>query len=369
MAPVFIETPPSGCAVVVLMTRTLLLLLITTVVATGCAPPVPPITELAPPSVAAEAVACGFDSEPWISDWLAAWELTSDNLLQLDRADPPTLFLFDETCIWTTSAVSAPNAPVVDGPDLFGRSLPWRSASHGDTLTLPDATRVPVGLMSYTGTIDGANPFFVMASPGFWERAGITSDVLGHEPFVTGVFLHEFSHARHVEAFTAIFDAIEATWSFEQTFTSDVIERRFGSDSAYSKAFEAEFEALRLAGATDSETEARGHAAEALRARLARQDKFFVGDEAVFREIDDVLTSTEGAAQWAAFAWLTAPSGAALPETVALEGWGTRGGQVRTAGLALFRTVDRLFPPWPELVFSDKMAGATTLLRLTAEKE
>lgn len=220
-----------------------------------------------PPDVAAQE--CDPATEAWIRGWFSAWELVGTEVMGLPRGPAPVVVLFDERCVWTTSEVTGVGTPTIPGPTLFGETLPWRAKQHGGVLSLPDGQQLPVALLSFTSSSEGA-PFFVMASPGFWKRAGVSSEVIEHEAFVTGVFLHEFSHARHVNSFTAELDRIEETWAFPEAFTSDVIQARFADDPEYVAAYEAELEALHAA--------IDAHVVSRERPRLRSNPRTWMGD-------------------------------------------------------------------------------------------
>ncbi len=134
-------------------------------------------------------------ASPWITRWLAAWELTSREILHLPDAPAPSIVLFDSTCVYTTSGVAAGGAALGDGPAMQGAKLPWRAIAHDDSLTLPDGSRLPVQLMSFTRVDPQTGPYFVMAAPSYWERRGLGPENTGF----TGVFLHEFAHTRQVQ--------------------------------------------------------------------------------------------------------------------------------------------------------------------------
>lgn len=108
----------------------------------------------------------------WINRWFAAWELTSKEILHLPDAAPPTVVFYDSSCVYTTSDVTVAARPVDHGPLLRGAKLPWRTALHRDSLTLPDASRVPVQLMSFANSDRRTGPFFVMAAPPYWAQRG-----------------------------------------------------------------------------------------------------------------------------------------------------------------------------------------------------
>jgi hypothetical protein len=83
----------------------------------------------------------------------------------------------------------------------------------------------------------------------------------------------------------------------------------------------------------------------------------------VFATLDDTWLSMEGAAQWAAFAWLSHPGGgkmtreAAVAKMIGKQKW-----WAQDESLAIFLVVDRLLPEWPPLIFGETSMGASELL-------
>ena len=198
-------------------------------------------------------------ASPWIEGWFAAWELTSRGILRLPDAPAPEMVFYDAACVYTTSTVAARGAPTVDGPLWRGAKLPWRSFAHGGALTLPDATQVPIALMSFTNVAEETGPFFVMAAPSYWRENGH-----GEEPGLTGVFLHEFAHTRQMAGMGEKIGPIDATWPYPEELNDDAVQKHFGEDAAYVAAYTAERDLLYRAAAAPSVAEARALAAEAL---------------------------------------------------------------------------------------------------------
>jgi hypothetical protein len=297
-------------------------------------------------------------ASPWINRWLAAWELTSREILRLPDAPPPTLVFYDSSCVYTTSSVSAGGGSPEDGPALRGARLPWQASAHGDTLTLPDSSRVPVQLMSFTNVAPESGPFFLMAAPSYWAQTGH-----GREPGLTAVFLHEFAHTRQIRGMAALLDSIEAGWSFPDELGDDSVQLHFSTDSTYVAEYLLERDLLYRAAAAESTEEARALGTEALAMVKSRHARWFTGDNAVFTALDDTFLSLEGSAQWAGYAWLAHSEGGGLEREAAIEKMlGRRRWWSQDEGLALFLVIDRLLPGWPLLVFREPSAGALELL-------
>jgi len=296
----------------------------------------------------------------WIQEWLAAWELTSREILGLPDVPAPGLVFFDSLCVFSTLPVAAPGAKAQKGPSLRGESLRWYATPHGDTLRLP-TRRQEVTLLSFTDNDPRHGPYFVMAAPSYWaSRVGATAAQPGG---MTGVFLHEFTHTRQMAGVGKIIGPIDKSWKFEKELDDDAVQHRFGKDSVYVASYLEERDRFWLAAAAGPRDSVRLLAAEALAMMRARREKYFTGDDAVFATLDDLWLSMEGAAQWTAAAWLAHPKGGGLTRDAAITRMlGRRRWWSQDESLAIFLVVDRLLAGWPKLVFRDPSAGVLELL-------
>jgi hypothetical protein len=306
---------------------------------------------------------------PWISKWLTAWELTSTQILRLPDPRPVDLIFYDSACVYTTSALAAPGAAVQAGPTLFGVDLPWHALAHHDTIIDADSSRRPVRMSATGGATSRGRGFLVMSGPEFWvQGGGVTRDGLAREETLTGVVLHEFAHAHQVPALVATIDSIASTWSFPQRFNDDVVQARFGADSAYVRAYMAERDLLYRAASADSMDDVRALAGEALAMMRSRHARWFSGENRVFATLDDLFLSLEGAGQWTGYAWLAHRQGAGFHPHIAVAIMRGRGRVwAQDQGLALFLVVNRLLPEWPSLVFGPRSIGALELLQRAVE--
>jgi hypothetical protein len=163
-------------------------------------------------------------ASPWITRWLAAWELTSWDILKLPDGPAPSIVFYDSACVYTTSSVTAGGAAPGDGPTLFGAKLPWRAIPHGDSLTLPNGSHVPVQLMSFTNVDKKTGPFFVMAAPSYWAQKGLGAP---NDSGPTAVFLHEFAHTRQIRGMQHVIGPIDSTWSYPEDLDDDAVQNHF----------------------------------------------------------------------------------------------------------------------------------------------
>ncbi len=299
----------------------------------------------------------------WIDGWFEAWELTSKEILHLSHAPAPAILFYDASCVYTTSAKASGTSDVLEGPALLETPLPWRALPHDGTITLPDSTEVPVQLMTFASPDGEGGSYFIMAAPDFWAAAGVDNEVLGRSRALTAVFLHEFAHTRQIPFFQDVIAPIGESWVFPEELSDDVVQERFGSDSAYVAAYQVERDLLFRAALADSISQVRALAAEALAMMRTRQARWFTGENEVFTLLDDAFLSLEGAGQWTGYAWLTHPNGGGVQADVAMEQMrGRKQSWTQDEGLALFLVLDRLLPNWPALVFGTRSAGAVQLL-------
>jgi len=300
------------------------------------------------------------NAAPWIQKWLDAWELAANDILHIGKAPAPDLVFFDKQCVYTTSMVTGEGAPETSGPSLMGTPLKWRAKLHGGTITMPDRTTRPAGLMSYASGDKKTGPFFVMSAPEIWVETLHTP--LDEAKNYTGVFLHEFAHVRQVSGFPMM-GPLEDAWKFKDSFDDDMVQSHFKSNEEYVKAYNAETDLLYRAAAAESKEETRKLAAEALKMIRARQGRWFTGDEAVFSQLDSMWLSLEGSGQWIGYAWLTNPKGGGMTTEqgkAKMRGRGKWWSQEE--GLGLFLVIDRLMAEWPSLVFHQPSIGAVELL-------
>src|SRR5207247_8412404 len=122
--------------------------------------------------------------------------------------------------------------------------------------------------------------------------------------------------------------------------------------AGFTAAYERERDLLFAAYAADSMGEARRLAGEALEAMNGRRAQFYTGADAVYADAEDLFLTMEGTGQYAAYAWLSDPRGAALHADEALT-FIRRGGRrwSQDEGLALFLVLQRLGVDWPAAAF------------------
>ena len=258
-----------------------------------------------------------------------------------------------------------PNGELIAGPKLFGKQLNWKRSEHDGKITLPNRQIVSVGLMSFASELKNKNAFFVMPLPGFWKKAGVESEILGLENLVTGVFLHEFTHAQQIQNFGAKISEYERTYKFVTELSDNIVQNYFEKDAEYNYVFRQEVKLLYDAAAENDKTRFAALIKEAIEKLRLRQNKYFTGDKSHFREIDDLFLTMEGFGQFTMYLWLTSPQGANLSPEIALKGV-RRGGKQwsQEEGLALFLLLDKLSKSenWAKSMFGTKTESVINLI-------
>lgn len=302
-----------------------------------------------------------------VSKWFSAWELVSKDIYHLDNLAPVEFIFFDSQYVYSTSNISIPDGEPVKGPELLGQKFVWKRALHKDSITLPDKSRVPVGLMSFAAELAGQKnqSFFVMPLPEFWKKAGVTSKELGDDNLVTGVFLHEFSHSQQMQNFGRRITEFEKSNDFGTDFTDDIVQDLFEKDSSYTAMFTIENEFFYKAAYVKNIEVKTSLIKAGIDAFRLRHNKYFTGKYESLKNIDEFFLTMEGLGQFTMYAWLTHKNGANLPAETAIAG--VRRGKnhwSQDEGFALFLILSQLSEPgnWAKPMFGDKTESVITLI-------
>jgi hypothetical protein len=263
-----------------------------------------------------------------------------------------------------------PEGDLVKGPGLLGHKFVWKRALHNDSITLPDKSRVPIGLMSFAAELpeEKNKSFFVMPLPAFWQKAGVTSKELGDDNLITGVFLHEFSHSQQMQNFGRKITALEKENFFGIEFSDDIVQHLFSKDSLYTSMFERELNSFYRAVTEKDSTVKNSLVRLGIDALRSRHNKFFTGKFENLKEIDEFFLTMEGLGQFTMFAWLTHKHGANLPQDIAITG--VRRGKKwwsQEEGFALFLLLGQLSAPanWAKPMFG---SGTESVVHLIESK-
>ena len=296
--------------------------------------------------------------------WFSAWELISKEIYLIEKLRPVDFVFFDDKYVYSTSDHSVQAGETVKGNNFMNLKFQWRRKLHNDSLTLPDKTVLPLGLMSFAAqSAEQGKPFFVMPLPGFWKQAGVLSKQLGIDNLITGVFLHEFSHSQQMQNFGKKITEFEKQNKLKIDFNDDIVQNIFSKDTGYLRCYNKEIEFFNSSiknNMFDRVTIGKG-----LSMINERQAKYFSGEFKNFKEIDNFFLTMEGLGQYSMFLWLTHPKGGNLKKEIAIDGV-RRGGSwwSQDEGFALFLILEKLTLPknWIAGMFGDKTESVTDLI-------
>jgi hypothetical protein len=292
----------------------------------------------------------------WIQEALNAWRLTSQEITRAQVASNVTAVFFDGSWVLTSpnALTSTASSPVI-----------WRAEQHGDTVTLPNGSVLPVGVVSFArfGSKDNEASFFVMSTPSIWRAGGVDNVGIGLEMMMTAVLQHEASHVLQAATYGARVTALAEANQLPESFNDDSMQEDFGDNADFSASVARETELFFAAAAADDDQTAWRLAREARAMMKARAARWFVEDKAYYSDAEDLWLTLEGSGQWAGYQWLVHPEGAGQPASTALEHFGRRGRWwSQNEGLAIALTLDRLgVHDWPAHAFGD---GAQTFLQM-----
>ncbi|MEO7456733.1 MAG: hypothetical protein ABIY52_10760 [Gemmatimonadaceae bacterium] len=291
----------------------------------------------------------------WVASALSGWTRIAKRDAHAGVRKAPVLVLFDERCTHTLTPRSAGRAGLVAAGLRFGVS----SVSHGDSIALPNGSRVPAGLISFASPQKDGRMFFVMSLPSIWLSSGRDprADLLA-----TAVFMHEFTHTQTLALSTRI-DTLVANGLPEES-DDDVIQTRFSKRTGYTSMYERERDTLFAAATAATQSRARALAQVAMRDVDRRRAEWFAGPDSVYAAAEDVFLSLEGTGQWMAYLWLTDAKGGAMSVAEALP-YMRRGGRhwSQDEGLALLLVAQRISPDAPSLLFRTPARSIFSVMR------
>ena len=301
----------------------------------------------APSEPAPTKCAMSAEDRAWIINALSASRFVMEKRLGLPAEAPPTIILFDDKCRFE----ARPSA-----------LLRWAAESHAGKIRIPDGNEIDAGVTSFASRVgETGDRFFVMALPSVWRTANVK---MADGPGLTGVFLHEFSHTRQMDALQPHFAAAEAVYKMPEDFSDDSIQKHFQGDPAYVAVAEKETDLLYRAAREPDAVKARALAREALELIEARQKRWFVGADARWKPYDDIFLTMEGFGQWVGYSWLADRRGGGMTAAEAeAKMRGSRRWWSQEQGLALFLVIDRFVPGWAQQAFGKRPALGIDLLR------
>jgi hypothetical protein len=258
--------------------------------------------------------------------WFQAWELVAKETYGFNTLSPVKLVLFDEKFVYTTSKVTGEGGEIVAGPTLFDKPFVWYKKAHNGQLVMPDSTKSPVQIMSYTKPLfekEDTTAFFVTPLPSYWKIKDIGDHEIGYDSLSLIVFLHEFTHSQQIIKSHDGMDGIINGYLSKhpkdgEVFGDDMMQDLFEKDAEYTKTFKNEMDLFYAACEETDKTKQKTMALNAISVMEKRQKGILEKDKKDLAEIDNYWLTLEGVAQYSTYAWLIHPKGGNLSHQNAL---------------------------------------------------
>jgi hypothetical protein len=296
----------------------------------------------------------------WLQAALGAWDEAA-TLLGRELARLPWAIFYDDRCAWHLEPRKAKDARGSEIRFRFqGGAVDVREAPYEKSFRLPDGQARSPAAAAFTSLADDGGTFFVMALPSVWRRDPRTrpdEDVLA---FATGVMLHEMTHTLHLPAIAARVEKLAEQARVPARLDDDELQRVFEKNGPYVKDYEDEMATYAEAYGTRDATTARRRLRAALEKSERRRSRYFVGEHAIFRELEPMFLNMEGVASWVAYK--TGPDRDTDPATFAGRFWSQK------QGLLLFLLLDRFDPGWKKVVFDASVPSPFEMLEAAAAR-
>jgi hypothetical protein len=218
-----------------------------------------------------------------------------------------------------------------------------------------------VGVTSFASADEKKQPFFVMSTPSVWQAGGV-GEGASLRLLMIAVMLHESSHVAQTRVFGDRLGALIDRYHLPDSFNDDAVQDRFKTNPEFVASVKQETQLFLEAAAASDAAEARVLARKARQLMRERAARWFVGDDAYFKEAEDIWLTFEGAGQWTGYQWLVHPRGGAQPQAEVLARFGKDRHWSQGEGFAVVIALERIGGPgWKRHAFGD---GAKTVLEM-----
>ncbi|MCD9187080.1 MAG: hypothetical protein LUM44_11655 [Pyrinomonadaceae bacterium] len=299
----------------------------------------------------------------WIEKTVAIWEKVRTDSLNISSQKLPWLIVFDENCVWNinpdASEFSAQNS-IKDKLVFNKKSYEVFASKHEGKISLPKNGKIPAQLISFASNYGNAEKaFLVSAMPSIWKNAPHLKEEKNVDALVRSVFVHEMTHIFH-QKYHAKLDVLEKKLKEVENFDDDIIQNTFAKNDGFRQAYEKEHELLYQAVAEDDLKRKRELAKSVFEAVKSRRSRFYINENAIYEEVEEIFLTMEGAANWAAYR-SAIDQGLNRTEAVKLI---RRGGKYwsQDEGIGLFLLIDQLLPKWQKKAFGKSQMSVIHLL-------
>lgn len=297
---------------------------------------------------------CRFEpaDSAWLDRAIRGWRRVGERRLELSAHALPPLILFDTRCVHHLHV---------------GTTWRVRTEPHRGVVRLPNGLAIaPIGIGITSPTRGDTAIFLALALPESWRadpRYRGTNDTRDSwERYLVRAFTHEMTHAHMLPGLVSRLRALEAS-IFPDTIEDNIVQARFGQDRDFAQAVLRETDLLYRAASAATVRARQAYVRAALTSMDERRRRFYTGDSASWRELEQTLLDLEGVAQWAALGHVTggATTGATFERALAQfragrEFWS------EDHGLALILALDRLVPDWQRQLISATPTSSFALL-------
>lgn len=246
------------------------------------------------------------DQARWIQRALDGWERVTRDVLRVEQAPLPWIVLVGRSCAWHLAPDQAllPGATSVHSLFTFAdESVPVRALPHDSVVRLPGGSTIPVQGVAFASLYEDASgqtlPFFVLALPEIWREHFPEDPSLEAE--ILGVVSHELVHTRHISHAARRIEEMKGRYELPERIHDDMVEERFSEVTGFRDAHDKETDLLYRAVAESHVERKRELVRQALDLIRARQDEYFRGSDAAYRELEELFLNMEGVAVWAAY--------------------------------------------------------------------
>lgn len=286
------------------------------------------------------------------------WALVSRGSFGLQADSLPWVVLFDARCTWHLAprhAVGdgAREATAEAGLRFGGASVAVQSLAHHDSVRLPSGRVLSPGPTAFASLYRGDSAsFVVMALPHLWGRGARATADPGLDEFFLGVLAHEMAHTAQLAAISRRVRTLGRRWTLPRNLNDDIVQQQFDSVPGFRQSIEQERDLLFEAATAPDDASRRRLARRALTLAEARRGRHFIGENAVYAELEDLFLLMEGVGSWAAYrvALAHAPPGSTWEAVIGTLRPGRYWSQ--EMGLAVFLVLDTLLPEWRSRVFA-----------------
>lgn len=304
----------------------------------------------------------------WIQNVLDSWARASRDFLEIDPHPLPKTVLFNSTCVWylALAAGEPPGSARVDTPlRLAGRPVPVQWLTHDGTIVLPDGGTIQAGIIAVAMPHRGGDDaYLVLALPEVWRRHPHASQDPHLGIRIPSAALHEMVHTRQLPDLRRLVKALGDRFDLPARFDDDVVEQRFENSAAYRTMFVAERDLLFDAIVETDMGRSTALVSEALSIAQRRRERFFVGDDEMYADLEDLFLNMEGIAEWVRFKHHQAdPSWPTADAEIIDFLRGQENSWSQDEGLALTLLLDRMVPGWKGHIFNSEMPSPLATLR------